>query len=58
MPIAQLPAPLYRPTPWWRKVWSIIAGSVLAVIMGAVIATVVAFAVAWSVITLTDMLRQ
>lgn len=58
IPVTQLPSPLHRPTPWWRKVWALIASSGIAIVTGALIATILAFAIAWSVTTLTDMLRQ
>ena len=51
-------APLHRGTPWWRRLIAVLGSSVIGVVMGAVIATVAAFGVAWSVITLTTMLRQ
>ena len=41
-----------------RRVWSVVASSVLAVWVGAVLATVLGFGIAWAVITLTQMLKQ
>jgi hypothetical protein len=55
--VAESPVPLQpRPT-LWRKIWALSASGGLAVVTGAVIATAVAAAIAFTVITLTDMLR-
>ena len=51
-------APIHRGTPWWRRIVAVFGSSVIAVVIGAVLATVVAVGVAWTVITLTTMLRQ
>jgi hypothetical protein len=51
-------APLVEHTPLWRRVWSVVGGSGLALLVGAVAATVIAFGGAWIVITLTDMLKK
>ncbi|MEQ1702036.1 MAG: hypothetical protein ABMA25_18150 [Ilumatobacteraceae bacterium] len=56
--VAELKAPLARRSPWWRRLWSVLAGSVLAVWVGAVLATVIGFGTAWAVITLTNMLKR
>jgi len=50
--------PIHAPTPVLRRVWSVVAGSVLAMWVGAVLATVLGFGIAWAVITLTQMLKQ
>jgi purine-cytosine permease-like protein len=50
--------PIHAPTPVLRRVWSLVAGSVLAMWVGAVLATVLGFGIAWAVITLTQMLKQ
>ncbi len=47
-----------RRSPWWRRLWSVVAGSALALWVGAVVATVLGFGIAWLVITLTDLLKQ
>ena len=49
---------LYRAAPWWRRVWSLVWGGVLAVWVGAAVATFVGFGVAKAVITLTDLLKR
>jgi len=54
----ELQAPLYTPTSIWRRIWSLVASSALAVWLGAVTATVLGFASAWIVITLTSMLKR
>jgi hypothetical protein len=56
--VAELKAPMARRSPWWRRLWSIVAGSVLAVWIGAVVATILGFGTAWLVITLTNMLKR
>lgn len=56
--VAETTVPLYkRPGPI-RRLWAIVAGSGIAIVMGAVLATVVAFGLAFVVTTLTDLLRQ
>lgn len=47
-----------RRSPWWRRLWSVIAGSVLAVWIGAVLATLIGIGTAALVITLTNMLKR
>jgi hypothetical protein len=49
---------LHRRPPVWRRVWAVFASGVIGVVTGAVLATVIAAGVAWTVVTLTDMLRQ
>jgi hypothetical protein len=56
--IAETPAPLYRRPSVVRRVWAVIAGSGIAIVIGAVTAIVVAFGTGYLVITLTDLLRQ
>jgi len=56
--VAEVRAPLNRRSPWWRRLWSIVAGSILAVWVGAVTATIIGFGTAYAVITLTDMLKR
>ena len=51
-------APVYRRPRWWRRVWALVASSVLAVWVGAVVATVAAFGLAFLVIRLSEMLNQ
>ncbi len=41
-----------------RKLWAIVAGSGIAVVIGAVLAIVVAFGTGYLVVTLTDLLKQ
>lgn len=57
-PLTETNLDLYRPAPWWRRVWALVWGGTLAVWVGAVVATVVGFGVAKAVITLTDMLKR
>jgi hypothetical protein len=49
---------IYRPAPWWRRLWAVLAGSLLSLLLGAVAATLLAFGAAWTVITLTHMLKR
>jgi hypothetical protein len=56
--LAAVTAPLAQRTRWWRRLWSVVAGSVLAVWIGAVVATVIGFGLAGLVITLTSMLKR
>jgi hypothetical protein len=56
--IAETTVPLYkRPGPI-RRVWAILAGSGIAIVIGAVLATTIAFGLAYVVTTLTDLLKQ
>lgn len=56
--VAETTAPLYRRPGPIRRIWAIVAGSGLAVVIGALIAVVVSFGVAAIVITMTDLLKQ
>lgn len=56
--VTALQTPLDPPPSVFRRVWSVIAGSVLAIWIGAVAATVIGFGVAYAVITLTHMLKR
>jgi hypothetical protein len=48
----------HRPTPVWRKLWAVLAGSGLAVITGALIAIALSVALGWIVVTLSDLLGR
>ncbi len=56
--IAETPATLYKRPGILRRIWAVIAGSGLAVVIGVVLATVTAFGLAWIVTTMTDLLKQ
>ena len=56
--VAETPAPLYRRPNVVRRVWAVVAGSGLALVIGAVLAIIIAFGVSYAVITLTDLLKQ
>ena len=56
--VAEDATPLHRGTPWWRRVIAVLGSSVIGVVIGAALATVISFGIAWSVITLTSMLRS
>ena len=48
----------YRSTPLWRRIWAVLAASTLAMMTGAIIAILLAAGIAYTVVTLTDMLRR
>lgn len=56
--IAETPTPLHRRPGVIRRVWAVVAGSGIAIVIGAVTAIVIAFATSYLVITLTDLLKQ
>ena len=56
--VTEAVAPPYHAAGLLRRVWAIVASSGLALVIGAIIATVTAFALAWIVTTLTDLLKQ
>jgi len=58
IPMEEVHAPLYRPASIWRRVWSLGAGTVIAIVTGAVLATFLGFGLAFAVITLTEMLKK
>jgi hypothetical protein len=58
IPMEEVHAPLYRPASIWRRVWSLGAGTVIAIVTGAVLATFVGFGLGFAVITLTEMLKK
>lgn len=58
MAVTTAPTRLHRRTPIWRKLWAIIASGTIGVVLGAVLATVVSAGLAWTVVTLTHMLRR
>jgi hypothetical protein len=56
--VEEAPTKLHRRTALWRRVWAIVASGVIAVVTGVVIATLVSAGIAFTVITLTTMLRR
>ena len=56
--VAETTAPLYKRPSIFRRIWAVVAGSGLAIVIGVVIATVTAFGLAWLVTTMTDLLKQ
>jgi hypothetical protein len=46
----------YRRTPIWRRIWALLAASTLTAVTGAVVAIVLSAALAYVVITLSDLL--
>jgi ABC-type nitrate/sulfonate/bicarbonate transport system permease component len=58
VPIAETTTSLYKSPGLLRRLWAVVAGSALAIIIGSVLAVVIAFGTGWLVITLTDLLKQ
>lgn len=56
--VGETTVPLYKRPGLLRRLWALVAGSGLAIVMGAVLATIVAFGLAYVVTTLTDLLKQ
>jgi ABC-type nitrate/sulfonate/bicarbonate transport system permease component len=56
--VAEATTSLYRRPSVLRRVWAVVAGSGIAVVIGAVTAVVIAFGVGYLVITLTELLKQ
>jgi hypothetical protein len=56
--IAETTVSLYKRQGLIRRLWAIVAGSGIAIVVGAVLATIVAFGLAYLVTTLTDLLKQ
>jgi len=56
--VTELAAPTYRRTAIWRRVWAISGTGFLTVLTGAIIAIVTAFAVSWTVTTLSSLLKH
>lgn len=52
------PSTPYRGTPLWRRIWAVVAASTLAAVTGTIVAILVAAGLAYTVVTLTDMLRR
>ena len=56
--IAETTTSLYKRPGLLRRLWAIVAGSGLAIVIGTVLAIVIAFGLGYLVITLTDLLKQ
>lgn len=56
--VAETTTSLYKRPTVFRRIWAALAASGLAIVIGAVLAIVLAFATAYLVITLTDLLKQ
>jgi hypothetical protein len=56
--IAETTVPLYRRPFVIRRVWAVVASAGIAIVIGAILAIITAFALAFAVITLTDLLKQ
>ncbi|MFT3851375.1 MAG: hypothetical protein QM733_01325 [Ilumatobacteraceae bacterium] len=58
IPLEDVQTPMYRPASIWRRVWSLVAGSAIAVVTGALLATVLGFGIAYAVVRFSDMLKR
>jgi hypothetical protein len=58
IPVTEDDAPVHRRPQWWRKIWSLVAGSTLALLTGAIAATLIGLGASWIVITLSHMLKK
>ncbi len=56
--VAETTVPLYKRPNVLRRVWAVAASTGLALVMGTVLAILLAFALAYAVITLTDLLKS
>jgi hypothetical protein len=56
--VHEIPAPSYRRTPIWRRIWALGASAFLTVLTGAIIAIVVAYSAATLVTTMSDLLKK
>jgi ABC-type phosphate/phosphonate transport system permease subunit len=56
--MVEVAAPVHRRPQWWRKIWALVAGSTMAMVMGAIAATLIGFGASWIVITLSHMLKK
>jgi hypothetical protein len=56
--VEQLAVPLYRRTPWYRRVWAAVTSSVLSLVLGCLLAIAVSLAAIYLVTSLTDLLKQ
>jgi hypothetical protein len=56
--VAEVPAPTYRRTPIWRRLWAFGSTGFLTVLTGAIIAIVSAYAISLAVTTLSSLLKR
>jgi hypothetical protein len=56
--IAETTTSLYRRPGLLRRIWAIVAGSGLAIVIGTVLAIVISFGTGFLVVTLTDLLKR
>ena len=56
--MVEVPAPSYRRTPIWRRVWALLSAGFLTVLRGAIIAIVSAYAISQAVTTLSSLLKR
>ena len=54
----EVPAPSYRRTAIWRRVWALLSTGFLTVLSGAIIAIVSAYAISLAVTTLSSLLKR
>jgi len=58
VPIAETTTSLHKRPGLLRRLWAAVASTGIAILIGSVLAVVVAFATAYMVIALTDLLKQ
>ncbi len=58
LPVEEVEAEVYRPAPVWRRLFDLVAGSVMSVVLGMALATVLGYGAAWVVIKLSDLLKR
>ncbi len=56
--VEHLPVPLYRRTPLYRRIWAVISGSVLSLVLGALLALLIGAGAIYFVTTLTGLLKK
>ena len=56
--IAETTVPLHKRPSVARRVWAVFASSAIALVIGTVLAIVISFGLAYTVVTLTDLLKQ
>ncbi len=56
--IAEATVPLYKSPNPLRRLWAAVASAGLGIVIGVVTAIVIAFASAYAVVTLTDLLKS
>jgi hypothetical protein len=56
--VSTAPTQAYRPPGLLKRLWSLVAGSAVTIVIGALVATIVAFGLSFIVTVLTNLLKQ